>query len=105
MAINWLRNWLLGIVKQAVREVNAERGLDGLKYDSPPANTGWVAAMAYPQRMTMSEAAEALQSHPEVKRSTPRYPDSPPTASFEQLQDEALTEQDAWWKKQMLSDV
>jgi hypothetical protein len=91
-----LRNWLLGIVKQAIAE-DRETAEFHAKYG--PA-TKWTPISASNIAPTITQATVIDTAKSEISRSFNGEP-----VSFEQLQDAALEDQDAYWKKQMPSDV
>lgn len=106
--MNALRNWLLGIMKQAIREdreiANGTRlpqyadmvGLDKIKngQTSPAWHEG--------EMLINSPNFEELWKQANIKRAVPRY-DEP--VSFEDEQNQALKAQDEFWAKKVPSDV
>jgi hypothetical protein len=108
--VEWLRNWLLGIVKQAIREYGLEHGASfPVKTIASIRDADATGSASIPLEMDLSNAPRyggILRSHPDAKRAVPRYqyPSVEPQ-TFEEEQDQALKAQDAFWASQVKSDV
>lgn len=81
--MNTLRNWLLGIVRQAIREEYPRERVAFVK----------VGGTRYP---TLIQVPVSIQTTAEYTQ---------PSMSFEQLQDESLNAQEAYWERKQPSDV
>lgn len=87
-----LREWLLDIVKQAIREVEAE--------DIPSMQPELASMVNSAYRELNSNMVWPVNAATRIGIETHAEP-----VSFEQLQDVALNEQDAYWTKKTPSDV
>jgi hypothetical protein len=91
-----LRNWLKSIVREAIRE----------EYPVHETCEEPEATLPSGESISVEELRRLMNnSNPLFAKKTEHYPDAFTPMSFEQEQDQAIRAQDAFWKKQVPSDL
>jgi hypothetical protein len=100
-----LREWLLGIVKQAIREVEAESKRAAFSPTGELLGTVAIGELQTAMRGVVGDNPDAMRfMGGKPMNAITNSPGAQPV-SFEQLQDVALRDQDAYWTKKVPSDV